>query len=103
MDIIDCSAETLFPNAKATIFCEPKGYAVNNGGPHGFDTKSPVWDVVDDPLRFLDACWCLPSSWMVARSPCGITGMTCTSSTSFTGVAIEVQDIHHQALAHAGV
>ena len=59
MDIIDCSAETLFPNAKATIFCEPLGFALNNGGPHGFDTKSPVWAVADDPLKVPKCCMVL--------------------------------------------
>lgn len=51
MGIKDCSAETLFPDAAILMKAGPLGYAVNSGGPHGFDTKSPVWDVVDDPLQ----------------------------------------------------
>ena len=45
-----CSVEKLFPNAEESIKGEPWGYAINRGGPHGFDTKSPYWDKVDDPL-----------------------------------------------------
>jgi len=57
--IVDCSAETLFPNAKATIFCDPKGYAVNCGGPGGLNTKSPVWAVAPDPLEVPGCCMVL--------------------------------------------
>ena len=48
---IDCSVEVLFPDAKTIMTLDPLGYAVNTGGPYGIDTKSPIWDVVDDPLE----------------------------------------------------
>jgi len=51
----DCSAETLFPAEVAEEFVErtePMLYAVQSGGPHGFDVKIPVWATTLDPLEY---------------------------------------------------
>lgn len=50
-EIADCSVETLFPNAEARLKGNPKGFAVNSGGPNGMDTKSLIWDVAPDPCH----------------------------------------------------
>ena len=47
----DCSAETLFPDAERIINTYPPfGYAINHGGPHGFNTRSEYWALANDPL-----------------------------------------------------
>jgi hypothetical protein len=30
---------------------QPIGYAINRGGPHGLDTKSPVFAIAPDPMH----------------------------------------------------
>lgn len=48
----DCSAETLFPEAEKLFECpEPVGYALQSGGPNGFDVKIEYWATALDPCE----------------------------------------------------
>ena len=46
-----CDAEVVFKHAKARIIGIPRYVAINRGGPYGFDTKTGVYAIADDPLK----------------------------------------------------
>jgi hypothetical protein len=50
---LSCDVDTLFPNAKTQLFCNPKYVVVNPA------IKSDCWGVVDDPLKVPGCVMCL--------------------------------------------
>jgi len=54
-----CDVDVLFPKAKEKIREVAKFTVINRGGPHGMDTKSECWEVVDDPLKIQGCVMCL--------------------------------------------
>ena len=54
-----CDVDVLFPKAEKRIREVAKFTVINRGGPHGMDTKSECWEVVEDPLKVQGCVMCL--------------------------------------------